>query len=142
MVIEENVVVSCQGCLNGAWQLPQWILLSLSDAIFFPSGMQFAYTQVGPQMKAFSFSIFLLTTSLGNYLVLMLEDPLQQINSDSNRQWVYILISSISFVIFVLLSKCWFVSKEDEERLKVQQTNVEIFMKPIKSESMYSLEMF
>ncbi|KAJ9066664.1 hypothetical protein DSO57_1007469 [Entomophthora muscae] len=114
IVYKDNVVVSCEGCLNGTWQLPQWFLLSLGEAMLSPTANQFAYTQVGRQMKASSSSLLLLTTSLGNYVVLILEFPLQGIASSANRQWVYVTIATFFFIVFILLSKFWFVSKEEE----------------------------
>ncbi|KAI9294556.1 PTR2-domain-containing protein, partial [Neoconidiobolus thromboides FSU 785] len=69
-ILDGNKVVSCDQCTNGTIQLPQYILLSLGEAMVSPIGLQFAYTQVGRQMKSSSSSIFLLTSAIGNYCVL------------------------------------------------------------------------
>ncbi|KAI9296644.1 PTR2-domain-containing protein, partial [Neoconidiobolus thromboides FSU 785] len=69
-VIEDGEWQSCKQCVNGTIQLPQYILLSLGEAMMSPIGLQFAYTQVGRQMKSSSSSIFLLTSAIGNYFVL------------------------------------------------------------------------
>ncbi|KAK9708254.1 hypothetical protein K7432_009754 [Basidiobolus ranarum] len=58
----------CPNCLHGAWQLPQWILLALGEAMVAPSGLQFAYTQVGPQMKSTSSAFWMILVSLDNLI--------------------------------------------------------------------------
>ncbi|KAI9297886.1 PTR2-domain-containing protein, partial [Neoconidiobolus thromboides FSU 785] len=73
LIKEGNKVISCDQCINGTIQLPQYILLSLGEAMTSPIGLQFAYTQVGKQMKSSSSSIFLVTSAIGNYVVLGLE---------------------------------------------------------------------
>ncbi|KAK9746150.1 hypothetical protein K7432_018212 [Basidiobolus ranarum] len=47
----DGKVIACPNCLHGAWQLPQWALLSLGEAMLSPTGLQFTYTQVGRQMN-------------------------------------------------------------------------------------------
>ncbi|KAJ9066660.1 hypothetical protein DSO57_1007465 [Entomophthora muscae] len=129
MVIKDHAVVSCNGCINGTWQLPQWILLSLGEALFSPTGIQFAYTQVGRQMKASSTSIWLLTTAFGNYIVMVMEILMHPIESAPIRMWIYIAISTVSLAIFVLLNKYWFVSKEEEEAIKRAQSATALSIK-------------
>ncbi|KAI9219060.1 POT family-domain-containing protein [Blastocladiella britannica] len=65
---------SCKNCVHGAWQMPQWILLSLGEAMFSPTGNEFAYTQVSESMKAISSSFWLLLVAIGNLSVVLVED--------------------------------------------------------------------
>ena len=37
--------------ISVAWQLPQWLLIAVSEAMIAVSGLQFAYTQCGPHLK-------------------------------------------------------------------------------------------
>ncbi|KAI9296660.1 PTR2-domain-containing protein [Neoconidiobolus thromboides FSU 785] len=126
-VVNGNKAVSCVDCLNGTWQLPQWFLLSIGEAMMSPTGVQFAYTQVGKQMKASATSIWLLTTAFGNYIVLGLEFGIGELYGPT-RQWIYTALSFVFLVIFIILSKYWFVSKEDEDAAKAlrEQTDKEI----------------
>ncbi|KAJ9066654.1 hypothetical protein DSO57_1007459 [Entomophthora muscae] len=112
IVYKDNVVVSCEGCVNGAWQLPQWFLMALAESLLCPSGIHLCYTQVGKQLKASSFSIFLLSASIGNYLIILIDGFLKGIGSPTNRQWIYLAITSLAFLAFLLLGKFWYVSKE------------------------------
>ncbi|KAI9294550.1 PTR2-domain-containing protein [Neoconidiobolus thromboides FSU 785] len=111
---EGTKIISCNQCINGTIQLPQYILLSLGEAMVSPVGLQFAYTQVGKQMKSSSSSIFLITSAIGNYCVLGLEIGLKNIAS-TTKMWIYVAISTFFYVIFVIMAKYWYVSKEEEE---------------------------
>lgn len=102
----------CTNCLNFIWQLPQWVLLSLSEAILFPVGGQFAYSQVGNQMKASALSLWFLTTSLGNEFVFVFEGVIKDFEVQ-NRIWSYIIVASIANVVFLILSKYYYVYKMD-----------------------------
>ncbi|KAJ9055087.1 hypothetical protein DSO57_1007842 [Entomophthora muscae] len=116
-VLEGNVAVSCSDCINGTWQLPQWILLSVGEALFAPTGVEFAYTQVGRQMKASAASLWLLGIAIGNYVVMGMEYSVGDLPGPT-RQWIYTAISSFFLVVFIILSRFWFVSKEEEDERK------------------------
>ncbi|KAJ9086741.1 hypothetical protein DSO57_1001000 [Entomophthora muscae] len=108
-VIVNNVVVSCEGCVSGAWQLPQWILSSLGDTILGPSLGMLAYSNVGPKLKASAISLILLTIALANCIIILMEPVLSHLESPINRQWCYVSISSVFFVVYFVLLKTWFV---------------------------------
>ncbi|KNE66920.1 hypothetical protein AMAG_11394 [Allomyces macrogynus ATCC 38327] len=100
---------TCKGkCVHGAWQLPQWFVLSLGESLFSPTGSEFAYTQVGKSMRAFSTSFWLLMVSLGNFYVVAIEASL---NSEANvENWTgknlpkkYFLYTGISAAANVCL---------------------------------------
>ncbi|KAI8801056.1 POT family-domain-containing protein [Cladochytrium replicatum] len=55
-------------CVSAWWQLPQWFLLSLGEAMLSPEGLKFTYMNVGKQMRAQSLSFWLLMSSLGNII--------------------------------------------------------------------------
>ncbi|KAJ9067572.1 hypothetical protein DSO57_1037789 [Entomophthora muscae] len=107
-VLKNNVTVSCEGCLNGAWQIPQWVLFSLGDAILIPACNLFAYSHVGDKMKAIAVSIIFLSVAMGNFVVIGLEPILSHLHERIHRQWSYVILSSIFFLGYVLLLKLWF----------------------------------
>ncbi|KAI8806872.1 POT family-domain-containing protein [Cladochytrium replicatum] len=55
-------------CLSGWWQVPQWFLLSLGEALLSPEGLKFTYMNVGKQKRAQAASFWLLMSSLGNII--------------------------------------------------------------------------
>ncbi|KAI0244489.1 hypothetical protein L0F63_001209 [Massospora cicadina] len=82
------------------------------EALLSPSGLEFAYSQVGPQMKASSASIWLLTSAFGNILISLSETYL---NFKRNVfAWFYIGVSSAGFLLFLFLKYHYFIYKEDE----------------------------
>ncbi|KAJ9086739.1 hypothetical protein DSO57_1000998 [Entomophthora muscae] len=108
-VRRNNITVSCAGCINGAWQIPQWLLFSLGEAIIMPAACFLAYSNVGPNMKASAISIAFVSMAMGNYAVIVLE-PILSLTSDRIlRQWCYVLISSLFLLVYMLLLKFWFI---------------------------------
>ncbi|KNE68450.1 hypothetical protein AMAG_13102 [Allomyces macrogynus ATCC 38327] len=98
---------SCKGkCLHGSWQLPQWVILSLGESLFSPTGSEFAYTQVAESMRAFSTSFWLLMVSLGDFYVVAVESGLkgQEWAEGKNAPNKYFLYTGIS-----LLANVWFI---------------------------------
>ncbi|KAJ9075425.1 hypothetical protein DSO57_1036274 [Entomophthora muscae] len=104
-----NVAVSCEGCVSGAWQLPQWLLFSIGESIMGPNLGLLAYSNVGPKLKASAMSLILLTIAVANFFVIGMEPVLVHLQSGIDRQWCYVSISSVSFVAYLLLLKFWFI---------------------------------
>ncbi|KAF9109162.1 hypothetical protein BGW39_005204, partial [Mortierella sp. 14UC] len=46
----------CEKCYSAWLQFPQWFLLSLGEAFFSPTGVQFTYIEAGRQFRAVSTS--------------------------------------------------------------------------------------
>ncbi|KAJ9086743.1 hypothetical protein DSO57_1001002 [Entomophthora muscae] len=107
-VIVNNVVVSCVGCVSGAWQLPQWILSSLGDAVMGPALGVMVFNNVGVKMRASALSFMLFTAAIANFLIILMEPILACLKSPINRQWCYVSVSSFFFVVYILLLKLWF----------------------------------
>jgi len=105
-IYEHNHVVSCSGCLNGLYQLPQMFLHALGDALLSPACVVFAYTRV-TTMKAIAFSVYLLSIAIGNYLIIIFEEILLIINSASIKQVIYIITSCLALLIFIILNYIW-----------------------------------
>ncbi|KAJ9085808.1 hypothetical protein DSO57_1010358 [Entomophthora muscae] len=79
-----------------------------------PTTLQFAYMEVGPQMRASATSITFLSMSLGNYLVAFIESILSDV-STNDKQWIYLAISTVFLIVFLFLSKFWFDSRLEAE---------------------------
>ncbi|KAH9618616.1 hypothetical protein KSS87_004190 [Heliosperma pusillum] len=60
----ENVVSPLSIC----WQIPQYLLVGLCDAITFVGKMEFFYDQSPDNMKSLGTALCMLNTSMGNYL--------------------------------------------------------------------------
>jgi solute carrier family 15 oligopeptide transporter 1 len=109
-------VEKCEGCTKGLLTIFQWIVLSLGEAFLSPTGVMFAYTQVGPQMKASSTSIWLLTHSVGNEIVFGLTFAMKGMKI-ANKMWIFVGIGCFFWVIFTWLSiRFKYVPEFDDEK--------------------------
>ncbi|KAK9675291.1 hypothetical protein K7432_016533, partial [Basidiobolus ranarum] len=106
-------VITCPNCLHGAWQLPQWALLSFGEAMMAPTLSQFAYTQVGCQMKTTSASVELISISLGNLVITSVEERLKgTLLQGPPKYFFYCVIGLIANGIFCLMATKY-IYKED-----------------------------
>uniref|UniRef100_A0A5S6QRT5 Uncharacterized protein n=1 Tax=Trichuris muris TaxID=70415 RepID=A0A5S6QRT5_TRIMR len=54
------------------WQLPQWVLMTVSEILFSISGLEFAYSEADASVKSVMSAIWLMSTFLGNVLVMII----------------------------------------------------------------------
>jgi len=95
----------CEKCYSAWLQFPQWFLLSLGEALFSPTGVQFTYIEAGRQFRAVSTSFWLLATSFGSILIIIFEPAFDSANlSDSTRGWAYSGIGLFGFFLYCLTS--------------------------------------
>lgn len=55
------------------WLAPQYIFLTLGELMFSVPGVEFAYSQAPISMKSLVMSCWLLTTTVGNLIVILIE---------------------------------------------------------------------
>lgn len=55
------------------WAVPQYLLLTLGELMFSIPGVEFAYSQAPVSMKAVVMSCWLLSTAVGNLIVILIE---------------------------------------------------------------------
>ncbi|KAK3817882.1 MAG: POT family-domain-containing protein [Linnemannia elongata] len=95
----------CEKCYSAWWQLPQWILLSLGEALFSPTGVQFTYIEAGRQFRAVSTSFWLLATSFGSILIMIFEPVFAGADmSSGTKGWAYSGIGLFGFLLYCLTS--------------------------------------
>ncbi|KAG9326678.1 hypothetical protein KVV02_002874 [Mortierella alpina] len=95
----------CKECYSAWLQIPQWFVLSLGEALFSPTGVQFTYIEAGRQFRAVSTSFWLLSTSLGSILIIILEPVFANANlSSGTKGWAYSGIGLFGFFLYCLTS--------------------------------------
>ncbi|KAE8797340.1 Peptide transporter PTR5 [Hordeum vulgare] len=113
------------GQMNIAWLLPQYVLLGVSD-VFTVVGMQeFFYSQVPDTMRTIGIGLYLSVFGVGSLVGTLLiaaievataggagkghgwfsDDPREE--RLDNYYWFLVLLSSISFLIFTQLCRCY-----------------------------------
>ncbi|KAI7831634.1 POT family-domain-containing protein [Gamsiella multidivaricata] len=95
----------CEQCYSAWLQFPQWFLLSLGEALFSPTGVQFTYIEAGRQFRAVSTSFWLLSTSLGSILIIILEPAFADAGLTSGTKgWAYSGIGLFGFILYCIAS--------------------------------------
>lgn len=79
-------------------QLIQYVLLTIAEAMVSVTGLEFAYTQAPKRMKSTVMGFWLLTSSVGNVLVVFLEDVRRQ--GAAYSFWVYAVMMAGAGVLF------------------------------------------
>ncbi|KAK6125960.1 hypothetical protein DH2020_040268 [Rehmannia glutinosa] len=109
------------------WQVPQYFLVGCAEVFTFIGQLEFFYDQAPDAMRSLCSALSLTTTALGNYLSTLLvtivtkattrNGELGWIPDNLNRghldyfYWLLAVLSSINFVVYVLISK-WYVYKK------------------------------
>lgn len=69
-----NIIeVTSANTLHILWQLPQIVLLNFGGVMFTIPGLEFAYSEAPVSMKAIILAGWMLTTSFGNLIVVIIE---------------------------------------------------------------------
>ncbi|KAB1211663.1 Protein NRT1/ PTR FAMILY 5.8 [Morella rubra] len=105
------------------WLLPQYILLGISD-IFTVVGMQeFFFNEVPVRMRTMGFALYTSVFGLGSFLSALLISLLEILTSSKGKDswfsdnmnearldkyyWLLALLTALSFLLYVILSKCF-----------------------------------
>ncbi len=70
-ILESFIDSQPDGTVNIAWQLPQYILLTIGEVLISITGLEFAYTQSPASLKALVSALWQLTVAGGNLIVIM-----------------------------------------------------------------------
>jgi dipeptide/tripeptide permease len=87
------------GEISIVWIIPQFFLVSCSEILLSVTGYEFAYTQAPASMKGFTSAMFLLTVSLGNALLSLIN-----LVSFINRVIQDFALAGILLIIFLVFS--------------------------------------
>ncbi|RZF47986.1 hypothetical protein LSTR_LSTR002052 [Laodelphax striatellus] len=84
------------------WQIPQYVIVTAAEIMFSITGLQFAFTQAPEAMKSVLTAAWLLTTSLGNCIVILIA----RIGLESRANEFFLFAGLMVFVmgLFTLLA--------------------------------------
>ena len=88
------------------WQLCAYVVLTTSEVLVSITGLEFSYTQAPPTMKSLVMATYLLATSLGNLITMLVNLAIVDADGEariSNVQYYtffvgFMLISAVAFV--------------------------------------------
>lgn len=66
------ITVTPPNSLHMAWMLPQYIIITMAEVMFSVTGLQFAFTQAPLSMKSIVTAGWLLSTAVGNIIVVII----------------------------------------------------------------------
>lgn len=69
----KTVTVTPPNSLHMAWMLPQYIIITMAEVMFSPTGLQFAFTQAPISMKSLMQAGWLLSVAFGNLIVVIVK---------------------------------------------------------------------
>ncbi|KAF9186918.1 hypothetical protein BGZ51_001229 [Haplosporangium sp. Z 767] len=95
----------CKECVSGWWQVPQWFVMTLGEALCSPTGVQFTYVESGRQFRAVTTSFWLLAISFGSFFIMIFEPAFASANlSTSTKNWAYSGIGLFGFFLYCIAS--------------------------------------
>ncbi|KAL1920753.1 uncharacterized protein VTP21DRAFT_11388 [Calcarisporiella thermophila] len=120
--------VSCFGCLHAWWQIPQWIVVSLAEALTSPTGLYFCYEESGKALKAQSSSMWLLMVSFGNLIVTAVESSLEESKAvtGSAKYFMYAGIGLVTCIWFVI--QAYFYKYRADVEAERELANREVYI--------------
>uniref|UniRef100_A0A8C2XNX2 Solute carrier family 15 member 2 n=1 Tax=Cyclopterus lumpus TaxID=8103 RepID=A0A8C2XNX2_CYCLU len=82
-----------------AWQIPQYVLLTVGEVMFSVTGLEFSYSQAPPNMKSVLQAGWLLTVAFGNVIVLIVAEGAEL------EQWKeFLLFAGLLLLVFIIFS--------------------------------------
>nr|XP_039274799.1 solute carrier family 15 member 2-like [Styela clava] len=99
--------------LSVAWIFPQFFIITVGEVFLSVTGLEFSYTQAPPSMKSVVTSIWLLTVSFGNIIVLIITG-VQGIESQVGEFLLFAGLIFVAMIVFIILAYFYVPVDEDE----------------------------
>uniref|UniRef100_A0A1I7TXQ6 Oligopeptide transporter 1 n=1 Tax=Caenorhabditis tropicalis TaxID=1561998 RepID=A0A1I7TXQ6_9PELO len=102
------------------WQIPQIMVITAAEILFSVTGYEFAYSQSAPSMKALVQALWLLTTAIGDMIIVIIT-LLNLFNNMATMFFVYAAAMFLVITVFALLSIFYYeyhyytTNKDDDE---------------------------
>ncbi|CAJ0566904.1 unnamed protein product, partial [Mesorhabditis spiculigera] len=97
--------------MNILWQVPQYFVITAAEILFSITGLEFAYSQSSPSLKAVVTAMWLFTQALGDAVIIVI-DELDLFQNLAVEFFVYSGILFVVVVVLLLLSIFYYEYKE------------------------------
>jgi POT family proton-dependent oligopeptide transporter len=113
-LLQQHIDSSPKNSVPVAWQLIQYLLITIAEVMVSITGLEFAYTQAPKKMKSTVMGFYLLTVTLGNVLVALLagvqkemtewvgENIIRGLGVQATFFWIFATLSAVAGLIFGL----------------------------------------
>ena len=105
-LLQQRIQAAGEGSVHALWQVVQYFIMTIAEALVSITGLEFAYTQAPRAMKSTIMSFWLLCVAFGNLLVAFLA-PLQKTIALSEFFWLFAGLMAGAAVIFALLARLY-----------------------------------
>uniref|UniRef100_A0A023F7I0 Oligopeptide transporter 1 n=2 Tax=Triatoma infestans TaxID=30076 RepID=A0A023F7I0_TRIIF len=110
--------------VNLMWQLPQYFVITFAEIMFSITGIEFSFTQSPESMKSVISSIWLLTDSLGNIIVLIVAG-LKIFENQAYEFFLFAGMMTIVMILFILIAmKYKYVEIKSEENNETEDSRI------------------
>ncbi|XP_072343042.1 solute carrier family 15 member 2-like isoform X1 [Scyliorhinus torazame] len=86
------------------WQLPQYIIISVSEILFSVTGLHLAYTQAPSSMRSVVMAVWLLTIGIGNLIVVVIAES-ALITDQAVEFFIFSLLMGLISLIFIATAR-------------------------------------
>ena len=117
------------------WQFIAYIIITAAEVLIYQTGLEYAYTQAPPSMKSTIMSFWLLTISLGNYIVSAVNNSIAngglfRVLRGARFYLFFTVLMAVTTVIYFVLLK---TVLQPVSRIKKINTNEPIQKETVKS---------
>ncbi|KAK9499518.1 hypothetical protein O3M35_002541 [Rhynocoris fuscipes] len=99
----KSFIITKPNSVNLMWQVPQHLVMAFAEIMFSITGLEFSFTQSPESMKSVISSIWLLTDSLGNVIVLVVEG-LKIFESEAYEYFLFAGLMALIMIVFMFLA--------------------------------------
>lgn len=86
------------------WQVPQYLIITVGEALFSITGLEFSYSEASPSMKSVLTAIWLLTTAFGNVIDMIISGSGMMKNDPAGEFFVYASLMTVVMLVFIGLA--------------------------------------
>jgi POT family proton-dependent oligopeptide transporter len=108
-----QAVVDAGGLPHGAWQVPQYVLLTLGEVLVSVTGLELAYAQAPRAMRRTVMSLGFLTVSAGNLLV-VIGGTLFRLEGAA-WYWAFAVVALCAALLFRVATRRWRAAPQGPE---------------------------
>ena len=87
-----------------AWQIPQFVVLSIAELCVSTTGLEFAFREAPPSAKGLIMALFFLTTTVGNLLNGVLYSAVDGILDNKQTIWLFTGLMLLASCLFALVA--------------------------------------
>lgn len=120
---------------NIAWQILAYTLLTAAEILLSITGLEYAYTQAPMSMKSTIMAFFLLTVSVGDFFVSLVNDNitnhgfLYHLKDNASYYWFFFVLLLAFAIVFVVVAvfikeRSYIVTEADEEKGEIDASQI------------------